>query len=134
MAHFTELDENNLVKQILVVNDDYILQDGVEVEQLGIDHLKSVYGQDTIWKQTSYNDNIRVRFGRVGYTYDETLDVFIPPKPYDSWVLNLSRFDWEAPIIIPDDENSYKWNEETQSWDLVELPPEPEEPVGIATT
>lgn len=114
MAHFVELDETNTVKRCLVVNDGYILQDGVEVEQLGIDHLKSVYGEDTRWKQTSYNDNMRVRFGRVGYTYDEEKDAFIPPKPYPSWVFNNINLDWEAPINKPDD--NHEWDEETQSW------------------
>jgi hypothetical protein len=122
MAHFVELDQTNTVKRCLVVNDDYILQNGIEVEQLGIDHLKSVYGEDTIWKQTSYNNNMRVRFGRVGYTYDETLDAFVPTKPYPSWVLNQTTVDWEPPLPRPDDENAYTWNEETVSWDLVEFP------------
>lgn len=144
MAHFAELDEKNVVKRVLVVNDDYILQNEVEVEQLGIDHLKSVYGEDTIWKQTSYNNNIRVRFGNVGFTYDESLDAFIPPKPYDSWVLNTEtcnwevspkpydswvlntqKSDWEAPIPEPEPEEGfcYVWNEEELKWDKVEIPP-----------
>jgi len=117
MAHFVELDENNVVKRCIVVNDDYILQDGIEVEKI-VDHLKSVYGEDTIWKQTSYNDNIRVRFGRVGYIYNETLDAFIPPKPYPSWILNETTASWEASIPKPDEENSYEWNEESKSWEL----------------
>jgi len=122
MAHFVEINENNEVLRVVVVNDDYLKdENGNEVEQLGKDHMESVYGPDTRWIQTSYNNNIRVRFGRVGYTYDETLDAFIPPKPEEnpSWVLNETTADWEPPIPKPDDGNLYDWNEETVSWDLI---------------
>ncbi len=127
MANFVELDKNNEVLRVVVVNDDYLKdENGNEVEQLGINHMESVYGTDTKWIQTSYNDNMRVRFGRVGYTYNETLDAFIPPKPYDSWVLNETTADWEPPIPKPEDDQIYNWNEETQSWDLVVPEPESE--------
>lgn len=122
MAYFAELDENSVVKRTLAVNDNHILQNGVEVEQLGIDHLKSVYGEDTVWKQTSFNNRIRVRFGQPGYTYNESLDAFIRPKPYSSWVLNNTTTEWDPPIPIPNDGKHYKWNEEAQSWELIEIP------------
>lgn len=122
MAYFVELDENNVVKRTLAVNDDHILQNGVEVEQLGIDHLKSVYGEDTVWKQTSFNNRIRVRFGQPGYTYNQTLDAFIPPKPFPSWVFNNSTLDWDSPIPKPNDDKPYEWNEGIQSWVEIKLP------------
>lgn len=118
MAHFVELNENNEVLRVVVVNDDYLKdENGNEVEQLGKNHMESVYGGK--WIQTSYNNNIRVRFGNVGYTYDETLDAFIPPKPYPSWVLNETTLDWKPPIPEPNDDKIYNWNEETVSWDLI---------------
>lgn len=119
MAHFAELDQNNIVKRVLVVNDDYLRdENGNEVEALGCAHMESVHGGK--WVQTSYNNNIRFRYAGIGFTYDESLDAFLRPKPYPSWILNQTTADWEAPIPMPDDGNSYFWNEDTQSWDLVE--------------
>jgi len=120
MAHFVELDENNKVLRVVVVNDDYLKdENGNEVEQLGKSHMESLYGGK--WIQTSYNDNMRVRFGRVGYTYNKNLDAFIPPKPKEnpSWILNETTADWEPPAPRPDDGKNYNWNEETLSWDLI---------------
>ena len=126
MAHFAELDQNNIVTRVIVVNDDYLKdENGDEVEELGIAHLESVHGGN--WVQTSYNNNIRVHYAGIGYTYDETLDAFIPPKPYNSWVLNETTADWEAPVPEPTDapEGSYyEWNEETTSWELITPPTE----------
>ena len=126
MAHFAELDQNNVITRVIVVNDDYLKdENGNEVEELGIAHLESVHGGN--WVQTSYNNNIRVRYAGIGYTYDETLDAFIPRKPYNSWVLNETTADWEAPVPEPTDapEGSYyEWNEETTSWELITPPTE----------
>ena len=119
MAHFAKLDENNIVIKGIVINNDILLQNEIEVEQLGIDFCKSLYGQDTTWVQTSYNGNIRKQYAGIGMSYDETNDVFILPKPFDSWTLN-SNFDWEAPVSFPTDGNPYEWNEETLSWILDE--------------
>jgi len=122
MAHFAELNKNNEVLRVLVVNDDYLKdENGNEVEELGRSHMESVYGGK--WVQTSYNNKIRVHYAGIGFTYDETLDAFIPPKPYPSWGLNKITLDWEPPVSRPDDGNPYEWNDETQSWDLI-LPPE----------
>ena len=125
MAHFAELDENNVVKRVLVVNDEYIRRnDGVEIEQLGIDHLKLVYGQDTIWKQTSYNNKIRVRFGQVGFTYNQQYNAFIPPKPHDSWIFNTETCNWDPPVPTPPAKEgfTYVWDENTRSWEEIKLP------------
>lgn len=130
MAHFAQLDENNVVTQIIVVsNEDTSDSNGVETEEIGIAFCKKLLGANTNWKQTSYNNNIRVRYAGIGYTYNETLDAFIPPKPFNSWVLNSTTADWESPIgPAPeltqeqiDSRSFYSWNEETQSWDLVEV-------------
>ncbi len=99
MAHFAQLDENNVVTQVIVVsNEDTSDANGVEVEEIGVAFCKKLLGADTNWKQTSYNNNMRVRYAGIGYTYNETLDAFIPPKPYASWVLNETTADWESPV------------------------------------
>ena len=118
MAHFAKLDENNIVIQGIVINNDILLQNEIEVEQLGIDFCKSLYGQDTTWVQTSYNGNTRKQFAAVGYKYDSTNDVFIVPQPFDSWTLD-SNFDWQPPTPYPTDGKTYSWNEDTLSWELI---------------
>jgi hypothetical protein len=114
MAHFAQL-ENNVVTQVIVVsNQDILDENGQESEQKGIDFCSNLLGGT--WKQTSYNGNIRKNYAGVGYTYDETLDAFIPPQPFASWTLNEETAQWEAPTPYPDDEKRYTWDEETTSW------------------
>ena len=85
MAHFCMLDENNVVTQVIVVsNEDTSDSNGVEVEEIGVAFCKKLLGADTNWKQTSYNNSMRVRYAGIGYTYNETLDAFISPKPFAS--------------------------------------------------
>jgi len=115
MAHFTKLDENNIVLSVLVVDNNELLIDGVENEQEGIDFLANLTGH-SLWKQTSYNKNFRKNYAGVGYTYDETRDAFIPPQTYPSWTLNEDTCQWEAPVAYPNDDKKYLWNEETTSW------------------
>lgn len=126
MAHFAELDENNAVTRVLVVNDDYLKDENDnEVEALGRAHMEQVHGGK--WVQTSYNNNIRVRYAGIGFSYNQELDAFIPPKPHPSWVLNETTVTWEAPVPEPTDapEGSYySWNEESQSWELITPPTE----------
>lgn len=96
MAHFAELNVDNTVLRVLVVdNNDITDENGQEQEQLGITFLQNILGQDTRWVQTSYNNNFRFRYAGIGYTYDEELDAFIPPKPDGSWVLNSETLNWE---------------------------------------
>tara|TARA_B100001939_G_scaffold344032_1_gene357716 strand:+ start:72 stop:482 length:411 start_codon:yes stop_codon:yes gene_type:complete len=103
MAHFAELNGNNVVIRVVVVdNNDTSNSDGEEIEQIGISFLKGLFGNYTNWKQTSYNGNFRVRYAGRGDVYDETLDAFISPKPFESWVLNSTTVDWEAPIEEPE--------------------------------
>ena len=124
MAHFAQLDENNIVTTVLVVNDGYLKDgNGSEVEALGRAHMESLYGGK--WVQTSYNNNIRVRYAGIGYSYDETLDAFIPPKPYSSWVLNETTADWDPPTPMPEDAPEgayYEWNEDILNWELITPP------------
>ncbi len=120
MAHFAELDENNKVLQVLIVNNDITTVDDVENEQLGIDFLNDLLPDSGTWIQTSYNSNIRKNYAGKGFQYDPDLDAFIPPKVYPSWVLDTDKCIWVSPIDYPDS-GSYEWNEETQSWDEIEL-------------
>lgn len=127
MAHFAQLNENNVVTQVIVVgNEDTSDSNGVEVEEIGIAFCKKLLGANTNWKQTSYNNNMRVRYAGIGYTYNETLDAFIPPKPFASWILNETTADWESPIGPPpalteaeiEAGSIYIWNEENGEWVL----------------
>ena len=114
MAHFAQL-ENNIVKQVIVVsNVDTSDENGVEIEQIGIDFCSNLLGGT--WKQTSYNGNIRKNYAGIGYTYDEGRDAFIAPKPFDSWVLDEDTCQWEAPVAMPTDNKKYSWDEATTSW------------------
>lgn len=120
MAHFAELDANNVVLRVIVVgNADTSDASGVEKEHIGAAFCEKLFGGT--WKQTSYNGNMRKRYAGIGYTYNADLDAFVPPKPYASWVLNNTTADWEAPVPMPTDEGKhYAWNEETGAWDEVE--------------
>ena len=120
MAHFAQLDENNIVTQVIVVSNEDIKDSiGNENEEVGIAFCKNLLGRDTIWKQTSYNNSIRKNYAGIGFTYDATLDAFIAPKPYNSWILNESTCIWESPVLYPNDGNMYAWDEETTSWLLI---------------
>jgi hypothetical protein len=136
MATFAELDINNKVLRVLSVHNNELLENGIESEQKGIKFLKSLYGENTIWKQTSYNtrggkhynsDNtlsldqtkaLRKNHAGIDKIYDEVRNAFIPSKPYNSWTLNEETCLWEPPIPYPQDGNTYDWNEETLSWIL----------------
>lgn len=119
MAHFAQLDANNVVTQVIVVgNKDTADANGVEKESIGVAFCEKLFGG--IWKQTSYNGNIRKNYAGIGYTYDATRDAFIPPKPFNSWVLNETTCQWEAPVPMPTDDKRYTWDEATTSW--VEVP------------
>ena len=114
MAHFAQL-ENNIVKQVIVVsNQDILDENGTESEQKGIDFCSNLLGGT--WKQTSYNGKIRKNYAGIGYTYDEGRDAFIPPKPFNSWSLDENTCQWKAPTPYPNDDKRYIWNEETTSW------------------
>jgi hypothetical protein len=113
MAHFAELDENNVVKQVIVVNNNELLVDGVESEAKGIEFCQSLFG--SIWVQTSYNGNFRKNYAGIGFVYDPILDAFYAPQPYPSWVLDANVI-WQAPTPMPEDGIFYLWDEATLSW------------------
>ena len=116
MASFAKIGLSNKVIEILSVHNNELKDsNGVEQEVNGINFLTNLTGW-AIWKQTSYNGNIRKNFAGIGYTYDEDRDAFIPPKPYNSWVLNETIWDWEAPTACPDDGKRYEWDEDTTAW------------------
>lgn len=115
MAHFAEIDENNVVLRVIVVNNaDTSDGNDVEREYIGIAFCESLLGGT--WVQTSYNGNIRKNYAGIGYTYDPQRDAFIPPQPYNSWVLVEETCQWTAPVPRPTDGKNYRWDEPTVSW------------------
>jgi hypothetical protein len=120
MASFAKIGLNNKVIAVHSVHNDILKDaDGVEQEVLGVEFLTNLHGW-SIWVQTSYNNNFRKNHAGIGYTYDEDRDAFIPKKPYNSWTLNETTCQWEAPVALPDTENRYNWNEINQNWDIIE--------------
>ena len=120
MASFAKIGLNNKVIEVLSVNNE-VLRDsnGVEQENIGVDFLTKLTGYP-LWKQTSYNGNIRKNYAGIGMTYDEDRDAFIPKKPFNSWILNEDTCRWNAPVVKPNDGKNYKWNETIQNWELIE--------------
>jgi len=124
MAHFAKLGAGNIVLTIEAVSNDV-----ATTEQAGVDFLNNLYNTRDVWKQTSYNTfggehilggtPFRKNYAGVGYTYDQTRNAFIPPKPYPSWVLNETTCLWDPPVVKPEDGQNYRWNEQNQTWDLI---------------
>ena len=125
MAHYTLLDSNNLVVNVITGR-----HEGEEVD--GITDWEEFYGNfhGRACKRTSYNTfgnqhldggtPFRGNYAGIGFTYDESRDVFIPPQPYPSWILNEDTCLWEAPVPYPDDDDQpYRWDEDSQSWQEV---------------
>ena len=120
MAHFAEIDENNIVTRVLVVNNDQ--------EDRGQEFLATDLGLGGTWIKTSYNTiagvhsnggtPLRKNYAGIGYTYDSVRDAFYAPKPFASWTLNEDTCTWNPPTPMPVEEGKfYTWNEETTSWD-----------------
>jgi hypothetical protein len=138
MAHFAKLDENNVVTQVIVVDNKDITDPhtGQEDEILGIAFCKKLLGGN--WKQTSYNNSMRVRYAGIGYSYNAALDAFVPPQPHDSWTLDNETADWVSPLGAAPElteaeveaRSFYRWDEEayqadnTTGWVLETLPTE----------
>jgi hypothetical protein len=127
MAHFAKLGKENIVERV-----DKLHNNVASTEQAGIDFLNNFYGINAIWKQTSYNTRggihilggtpFRKNYAGIGFQYDLQRDAFIPPKPFNSWILNETTCLWEAPVAYPVDNNvnnRYKWNEEILNWELM---------------
>jgi len=127
MANFAELNETNETINVIVVAPEDFSVDGVENEEAAKDLLEGMYGHRR-WVQTSYTGSIRGRYASIGSTYNEELDQFIEVKPFDSWVLNTTTGEWEAPSPMPASTSSdYPyWDEETVSWKTITVKyPEP---------
>ena len=115
MSHFAKIDENNVVVQVIVAEQNFI--------------NTGVVGDPSKWIQTSYNTYgnqhpqgrpLRKNYAGIGYTYDRTRDTFIPPKPYDSWILDEETCLWNSPVLHPNDGNQYVWEEALQEWKLAD--------------
>ncbi len=117
MAHFAKLGTGNIVEQVIVVSNDI-----ATTEQAGSDFINKLYNTRDVWKQTSYNNNIRKNFAGIGYQYDQTRDAFIPPKAFNSWILNEDTCRWEPPVAIPttilETNQFYVWNESIINWEI----------------
>jgi hypothetical protein len=114
MAHYAFLDENNIVTEVIVGIDETEFIEGLDPE--------TWYGnfRGQVCKRTSYNANYRKNYAGIGFQFDAQRDAFIPPKPYESWLLDKETCQWNAPVLYPTDGVMYQWNEETISW--VETP------------
>jgi hypothetical protein len=118
MAHFAEIDSDNIVTRVLVVPDSQ--------EDRGQEYLADDLGLGGVWKKTSYNTvggehlnggtPYRKNYAGIGYTFDAAKDAFIPPKPFASWTLNATTCLWDAPTPMPTDDKKYSWDESTTSW------------------
>lgn len=114
MAHFAELDANNVVLRVIVIdNKDTADANGVEKEHIGAAFCERLFGGT--WKQTSYNGNMRKHYSGVGYTYRADIDAFVPPQPYPSWTLDADA-NWQPPVARPTDDKMYSWDESAQTW------------------
>ena len=111
MAHFAEINQDNIVVRVLVVPD--------SEEHRGQQFLADDLLLGGTWIQTSYNSRIRKNYAGVGFTYDPTRDAFIPPKPFASWVLDEETCNWKSKIPYPNDGKLYSWNEDSQGWFLL---------------
>ena len=121
MAHFAEIDSNldNVVLRVLVIgNDDILDENGEESEALGITYCKSLFGEETEWVQTSYNQNFRKNYAGASWFYDEGRDAFIPPQPFASWSLNEETCHYNPPVEPPNNTEQWMWDETTISWVL----------------
>lgn len=115
MAHFAQLDDNNVVTQVVVVsNAECVDANGLESEIVGAGFCTRLLGGK--WKQTSYNANFRKNFAGIGFTYDSQRDAFIPPKPYPSWTLDEDTCRWVSPSPCPSDGKLYTWDEQNTEW------------------
>ena len=119
MASFAKIGLDNKVIEVHSLHNNELKDaNGVEQEVNGIDFLTKLTGW-AIWKQTSYN-NIRKNHAGIGYTYDEDRDAFIAPQPYPSWTLNETTCKWDPPVARPNDGKRYQWNDDSESWVLVD--------------
>ena len=115
MAHFAKVQKGKVVK-VIVAEEDFFNNFIDDSPGKWIQTSYNTFGGEHLSGGTAFRKN----YAGVGYTYDKIRDAFIPPKPYNSWILNEDTCLWDAPIEYPTDGNNYNWNEETQQWDLSE--------------
>lgn len=125
MAHYAFINSENIVVNVITGVDENIIQTDLDGTQVGgtSDAWEQFYAAQPQFagltcKRTSYNRNIRANFASIGYTYDPDFDVFISPRPYPSWKLNYTTYQWEAPVAKPEDVEGYvwKWSEINKEW------------------
>lgn len=117
MAHFAQLDKDNKVINVIVIDNDVTHDsDNVEQESLGIAFCKSLYGEDTVWLQTSYSNSLRGKFAGIGDTYFPQENRFAEPCGFPSWNLSKTDWLWHPPVPRPTDDKKYTWSEEEQNW------------------
>lgn len=114
MAHYAFLDNDNIVTEVIVGRNEDEVVDGISDWEA---YYGNIRGQRCV--RTSYNGNIRKNYAGIGFRYDETLDAFIPPQPFASWILNEETAQWEAPVPYPADGLMYSWNEELGDWEVI---------------
>jgi hypothetical protein len=123
MAHYAFLNENNIVTEVIAGVDEHVIQTNIDGSQVGgsSEAWETFYGnfKGQVCKRTSYNNNIRKNYAGINYTYDEELDAFIPPKPFNKWILNEDTCQWEAPTPYPQDDKVYIWNDNKGEWEEV---------------
>jgi hypothetical protein len=124
MAYFAKLGTGNIVEKVISINNSVITDsNGIEQEKLGVDFINKLYNTRDVWKQTSYNNNIRKNYAGIGDYYDQIRDAFISPKPnFPSWILNEDTCRWEAPVTKPttelEENQYYSWNESIINWEI----------------
>lgn len=116
MAHFAKIDTNNVVTQVIKVNNSVLTVNGVENEALGAKFCSNLF--EGTWIQTSYTGKIRKNFASKDFTYDRFRKVFVPKKPYASWILDENTCQWQAPKPLPDSTNTYVWDEKLVTWTI----------------
>ncbi len=122
MAHYARVNSDNIVIYVTPVSNEIITDSNdTEQDELALSHLYESVPESIgdRWIKTSYNNNFRKNYASIGYSYDENLDAFIPPKPFNSWVLNEQSGNWEAPIPMPEmgeDGIIYQWDDEIENW------------------
>lgn len=121
MAYFAEVKDGIVQRVISISNNDAPDPAPEHSEPLGQAFIRDVLKLPGEWIQTSYNNSFRVRYAGIGYTWDAENEVFYPPQPFPSWILNETTWNWEAPTPYPDDENLYTWDEDSLEWIPIEI-------------